>query len=177
MQIILIEDVDGLGFVGDTVKVKPGYARNYLLPKGLALEANTRNASQLKHRKQMVASRVAKKRTEAEALAGRLRGMAIEIAVLVGEGGRLFGSVTNRDIEQALVARGFVIDRKKISLEGPIRELGEHTAKVRIHPDVEAPVTVSVVAKNAPAVEEADVDDAPSADDVDTATAFEGDEG
>ena len=147
MQLILLDDVDGLGHTGDQVKVKPGYARNYLLPRGLAVEASARNASQLQHRQQMVASRVAKKKLEAEGLAGQLKNAKVEIGMLVGEGDRLFGSVTNRDIEDALRELGIEVSRKKIVVSEPIKELGEHTVSVKIHPEVAAELKVTVVPK------------------------------
>lgn len=147
MQLILIEDVDGLGITGDTVKVKPGYARNFLLPRSLAVEANARNARQLEHHQQMVAARVAKKQAEAEGLAGQIRKTEVQIPVLVGEEDRLFGSVTNRDIEQALAEAGIAIDRKKIALAEPIKALGVHTVAVKVHPTVTAELKVWVVKK------------------------------
>lgn len=147
MQLILLDDVEGLGHIGDQVKVKPGYGRNFLLPRGLAVEASNRNASQLQHRQQMVASRVTKKKVEAEGLAGKLKKAKIEIAMLVGEGDRLFGSVTNRDIGDALLELGIEVNRKKIVLEEPIKELGEHIVAVKIHPEVSAELTVTVTRK------------------------------
>jgi len=147
MQLILLDDVDGLGHTGETVKVKPGYARNFLLPRGLAVEASARNAAQLQHRLQMVASRVAQKKVAAEGLAADLGKADIQIAVLVGEGDRLFGSVTNRDIEDALRGLGMTVSRKKISLAEPIRSLGVHTATVKLHPEVVAELKVTVVRK------------------------------
>ncbi len=144
MQLILLDDVDGLGHTGDTIKVKPGYARNFLLPRGLAVEASARNANQLKHRQQMVAARVETKKLEAEGLAGRVRKAEIDIGMLVGEGDKMYGSVTNRDIEEALREQGIRISRKKISLAEPIRSLGEHTVMVKIHPEVVAELKVQV---------------------------------
>ncbi len=148
MQLILLDDVDGLGQTGDQVKVKPGYARNFLLPRGLAVEASARNAAQLQHRQVMVNSRVVKKKVEAEGLAGLLRKAVIEIPMLVGEADRLFGSVTNRDIEEALVAQGLIVNRKKIVLEEPIKELGDHTVSVKIHAEVVAELKVTVTRKD-----------------------------
>jgi len=167
MQLILLDDVDGLGHTGETVRVKPGYARNFLLPRGLAVEASARNAAQLQHRLQMVASRVAQKKVAAEGLAGQLAKVDIQIPVLVGEGDRLFGSVTNRDIEDALLALGLTVSRKKISLSEPIRSLGTHTATVKLHPEVVAELKVTVVRKegSAPqaAPEEVPEEEAPEA--------------
>ena len=106
MQVILLENVESLGDTGDHVTVKPGYARNYLLPRGLAVEANARNARSLRHNQEMVAARVLRQRKAAEGLAGKVKATEIHIPVLVGEDDRLFGSVTNRDIEAALSAQG-----------------------------------------------------------------------
>lgn len=161
MQLILLDDVDGLGHTGDQVKVKPGYGRNFLLPRGLAVEASARNASQLKHRQTMVKSRVNQKKIEAEGLAGQLKRADIQIGMLVGEGDRLFGSVTNRDIEEALRELGILIDRKKIVLAEPIKELGEHTVSVKVHPEVPADLKVTVIRKEGviPVAEEEEEDE------------------
>ena len=147
MQLILIEDVPNLGVTGDQVKVKPGYARNYLLPRRLAVVASDRNAGALKHRQQNVAARVERKRKEAQDLAGRIRGAEISIPVLVGEEDRLFGSVTNRDIEAALAELGIEVDRRRIHIEEPIRSLGVHAVVVKVHSDVTAELKVGVVKK------------------------------
>jgi large subunit ribosomal protein L9 len=148
MQIILLEEVPNLGSLGDNVTVKPGYARNYLLPRGLAVEASDRNAAGLAHKQQMVAAKIERKRGEAETLAKKLAKTEVSISVLAGEGDRLFGSVTNRDIEHALAAAGHFIARRKISLPEPIKALGVHTVQVKIHRDVTAEVKVWVVKKD-----------------------------
>ena len=145
MQVILLEDVSNLGNTGDQVDVKPGYARNYLLPRGLAVEANTRNARTLKHRQQMVAARVEAKRQAAMDLAERVASTEVTISMLAGEEDRLFGSVTKKDIEQALAEEGVTVDRKKIVLDEPIKTLGVHTVQVKIHPDVATDLKVWVV--------------------------------
>jgi len=145
MQVILLEDVSNLGNTGDQVDVKPGYARNYLLPRGLAVEANTRNARTLKHRHQMVAARVEQKRQAAMDLAAKVAAAEVTITMLAGEEDRLFGSVTKRDIEQALAEEGLVVDRKKIVLDDPIKTLGVHTVQVKVHTDVATDLKVWVV--------------------------------
>jgi len=145
MQVILLEDVDNLGSTGDQVDVKPGYARNYLLPRGLAVDANTRNARTLQHRHQMVAARVERRRKAAMDLAERVAATEVTITMLAGEEERLFGSVTKRDIEQALAEEGLTVDRKRILLDDPIKALGVHTVQVKIHPEVTTDLKVWVV--------------------------------
>ena len=147
MEVILLEDVANLGHTGDQVKVKNGYARNYLLPRGLAAYANARNAGEVKHRQQLVEAQVERRRKEAEQLIERLKGVEVSIPVLVGEEDRLFGAVTNRDIEAALALLGYRFDRRRIQLPAPIKSLGEHTVQVRVRPDVLAEITVFVVKK------------------------------
>jgi len=147
MQVILLEDVPNLGATGDQVSVKPGYARNFLLPRGLAVEAHTRNARAHQHRQQMVAARVERKRRAALDLAGRLKETEVTITMLAGEEDRLFGSVTNRDIEEALAGQGIEVDRKRIVMEDPVKTLGVHTVRVKVHHDVTADLKVWVVKK------------------------------
>jgi large subunit ribosomal protein L9 len=145
MEVILQQDVENLGTIGDVVKVKPGYARNYLFPRGLALEADAKNLAVLEHRKRALASKRAKVQKANEAEAGRLASLSIVIAARAGEEDKLFGSVTNLDIQRALAAQGFEIDRKKILLQSPIKVLGEHPVTVDLGAGVRAPLQVSVV--------------------------------
>jgi large subunit ribosomal protein L9 len=145
MEVILQQDVENLGTIGDVVKVKPGYARNYLLPRGLALAADAKNLAMLEHRKRALAAKKAKVQKTNEAAATRLSGVQLVIAARVGEEDRLFGSVTNLDVQRALAGQGFEIDRKKISLPGPVKTLGEHAAVVDLGAGVRAPVKFSVV--------------------------------
>jgi large subunit ribosomal protein L9 len=145
MEVILQQDVENLGTIGDVVRVKRGYARNYLFPRGLALEADTTNLAVLEHRKRAMAAKRAKVQKANEAAAARLGSLQLVIAARAGEEDRLFGSVTNLDIHRALAAQGFEIDRKKIVLEAPIKTLGEHTATVDLGAGVHAPLKVSVV--------------------------------
>ena len=145
MEVILQQDVENLGTIGDLVKVKPGYARNYLLPRGLALAADAKNLAVLEHRKRSLAAKKAKVQKANEAAATRLAGVQLVIAARVGEEDRLFGSVTNLDVQRALAAQGFEIDRKKIALTGPIKTLGEHTAVIDLGAGVRTPLKVSVV--------------------------------
>jgi large subunit ribosomal protein L9 len=145
MEVILQQDVENLGTIGDVVKVKPGYARNYLFPRGLALEADAKNLAVLEHRKRALAAKRAKVQKANEAEAGRLASLSIVIAARAGEEDRLFGSVTNLDIQRALAAQGFEIDRKKILLQSPIKALGEHPVTVDLGAGVRTPLKVTVV--------------------------------
>jgi large subunit ribosomal protein L9 len=145
MEVILQQDVENLGTIGDVVRVRPGYARNYLFPRGLALEADAANLAVLEHRKRALAAKRAKAQKENEAAATRLASIQLVIAARAGEEDRLFGSVTNLDIHRALADQGFDIDRKKIVLDAPIKTIGEHTATINLGVGVRAPVKVAVV--------------------------------
>ena len=144
MQVILQDNIDNLGKVGDIVKVKPGYARNYLIPRGLAAEASTRNVSRLEHQKRAADSKRNKIKVEAEKLAKTIESAKLVLPRQVGEEDKLFGSVTSMDIEQALRSAGVVVDRKQIVLAEPIKTLGLHEVVVKIHPEVNAKVRVNV---------------------------------
>jgi large subunit ribosomal protein L9 len=146
MEVILREHVDNLGRRGDVVKVTPGYARNYLLPRKLALPVTENNKRQIERERKLAEARDAEERSGAEAVAGRLAALDIEIARRVGENDTLYGSVTSADIAQALQAKGFEIDKRKISLSEPLKALGETSVPVKIHRDVTAQVKVRVVA-------------------------------
>ncbi|MEA2624521.1 MAG: large subunit ribosomal protein [Candidatus Binatota bacterium] len=145
MEVILQQDVDKLGKMGEVVRVKPGYARNYLLPRGLALLADSKNLRVLEHQKRMVASRRAKVKKAAEDVAQTLANVAIEIPARAGEEDRLFGSVTNIDVQAKLAERGFDVDRKKILLESPIKALGQYSVPLNLGPDVRVEIKVTVV--------------------------------
>ena len=146
MQVILREEVPSLGSIGDVVKVKPGYARNYLIPRGLALEASTRNMRELEHQKRVVADKRLREHKTATAFAEKLATITLNFAMRAGEEGKLFGSVTNLDVHRALEERGFGIDRRRILLDEPIKTLGDHAVVVHVGPDVRATVAVQVVA-------------------------------
>lgn len=145
MEIILREDVQHLGKAGDVVKVKPGYARNYLLPQGLAYPATEANKQRIAYEAARVTARRATERADAEAEAGRLAGVALTFAVKVGEEDRLYGSVTASDIQRRLEAEGIHVDKRKIDLPEPLRALGEFRVGVRIHADVRPEITVHLV--------------------------------
>lgn len=144
MDVILREDVPHLGHIGDIVKVRPGYARNYLLPRGLATVADKRNVRVLEHEKRIVDERRKRALSAAEQLAARLNTTTITIAARAGEEGKLFGSVTNLDIERALTEAGLTIDRRRIRLDDPIKTLGEHKVSIALSAGVQAEATVVV---------------------------------
>ncbi|HEY2388952.1 MAG TPA: 50S ribosomal protein L9 [Candidatus Binatia bacterium] len=144
MQVILREEVPTLGTIGDVVKVKPGYARNYLLPRGLAIEASGRNLKELEHQKRVVADRRLRAAKTAGAVADKIAAVTLTFNLRAGEDGKLFGSVTNQDIHRALEARGFVIERRRILLDEPIKTLGEHKVTINVGPDTRATVPVTV---------------------------------
>jgi len=147
MEVILREHVDNLGRRGDIVKVAEGYARNYLLPRKLALAVTDNNKRQIEREKKVAEVREAEERSQAEALAERMGQLEIEIARRVGEHDALYGSVTSADISHALQAKGFEVEKRKIQLPEAIKALGETTVPVRIHRDVTAQVRVKVVAE------------------------------
>jgi large subunit ribosomal protein L9 len=147
MEVILREHVEHLGRRGDVVKVAAGYARNYLLPRKLALAVTDNNKRQIDREKKLADARDMEERSAAEAVAQRLAQIEIEIARRVGEHDMLYGSVTSADIAQALQAKGFEIDKRKISLADPLKALGETVVPIKIHRDVTAQVKVKVVAE------------------------------
>jgi large subunit ribosomal protein L9 len=146
MKIILTENVEGLGNIGELIKVKPGYARNFLVPKGLAVEANPRNIRELEHHKRQTERKAQKMAQDAQALKARIEAVACVIAHRAGEEGKLFGSVTSMEIAEKLTAAGIEIDRKKIQLAEPIKALGDYEVPVKLQAGIVATVKVSVVA-------------------------------
>ena len=145
IQVVLKDDVEKLGTSGEIVKVKPGYARNFLLPRGLAVVATRGNIVQVEHEKKVAIARAAKLKADAGAVAKTLEGVAVEIAVQVGEGEKIFGSVSTKDIADALAKKGQKIDKKKILLAEPIKALGEHAVSIKLGYDVTGTVKVTVV--------------------------------
>ncbi len=148
MQVILREDVPHLGEVGDVVKVKPGYARNYLLPRGLAIMANARQLKKLEHEQRVIEARVAKARAGAEGEAHKLSKVELTIEKAAGENEKLFGSVTAMEIEALLRERGFEVDRRKILLDENIKQLGDFEVDIKLHRDVRATILVRVVPRH-----------------------------
>lgn len=145
MEVILREDIQKLGSKGDIVTVKNGYARNYLLPQKLALLATTGTRKQVAEMKAAAARKDASQKSAAETLAEQMSAVELTFTVKAGESDQLFGSVTSMDIAEALEAKGFSIDRRKVELAEPIRTLGEYTVSVRIHRAVAASVKLQVV--------------------------------
>jgi large subunit ribosomal protein L9 len=145
LEVILTKDVENLGRAGEVVRVKPGYGRNYLLPRGLALVATRGNIAQLEHHKRSIAAEQAKIRAEHEAKAKQLDAASVSIPRQVGQDGKLFGSVTSKDIVEALSAQNIEIDRKLIRLPEPLKEVGTHEVAVRFSADVIVPLKVNVI--------------------------------
>ncbi|WP_396623800.1 50S ribosomal protein L9 [Luteitalea sp.] len=147
MEVILKEHVEHLGERGDVVRVAPGYARNYLLPRKLALAVTAGNKKQIEHEKKVAAARQAEERAVAQALATRFAQTEITLTRRAGENQQLFGSVTSADIAEALAAQGFEVDRRKIQLPDAIKAVGEYAVPVKLHRDVTAQVKVHVAAE------------------------------
>ncbi len=145
MKVILKEDVKHVGKMGQIVDVADGYARNYLIPKGLVAEASTKNIKLLEHEKRTIQEKSKKIRNSAQDLASRISSLTISIKAKAGEEGKLFGSITTMDVAEALQKEGVEIDKKKISLEEPIKRLGSYTVNIKLHPDVSAPLNIQIV--------------------------------
>jgi len=145
IEVILREDVKSLGRAGELVRVRPGYARNFLLPKGLAYEASEGNKKRIAAESKARSSRVEAGRADAQAFANKLAEVTLTVAGKAGEEGKLFGSITAHDIADGLAKQGLEVDRRRIELGQPIKALGFHTVGVRLHPDVHAEVRVQVV--------------------------------
>ena len=145
MKIILKEDVKALGSIGDIVTVKDGYARNYLIPKGLAVRANEKNMREFLHHKRMIERKLNKVKIKAEELKAKLVEVELNIKQKLGKSGKLFGAVTSLIIEKELASFGLDIDRKKILLREPIKTLGNFEIDVKLHPEVIAKLKVNVI--------------------------------
>jgi len=145
LKVILKENVENLGKTGDIVDIAEGYGRNYLLPRGLAVKASTRNVSEVEHQKRLIRAGQEKRKQEAEDLAKRLSRTSCTIARKTGEEDKLFGSVTARDIAEVLNEEGVPVDRKWVQLEEPIKKLGVYSVAVQVHPEVVGKVQVWVV--------------------------------
>ncbi len=146
MQVILIEDVPHLGSMGDVVNVKPGYGRNYLIPRNLATLATKSSKRELEHELRVVAERRAKLKEAAMTTGNQLDGLSITIARRAGEDNRLFGSVTNRDLQAALADNGYEVERRRIMMNEPFKALGIYQIPVKLHADVTANVLVWICA-------------------------------
>ena len=174
-QILLREDIDNLGARGEIVKVRAGYARNYLLPRKLAVQATASNVKQIEQERAALMRKEATERTGAEAQAGQMNALRLTFERKVGEHGMLYGSVTSMDIQEALKERGYEFDRRKITLPEAIKETGEFTVKVRLHREVNVEIPVIVTAEggatggeaNAAAAPETTADTAAASGDAD----------
>ena len=147
MQVILREDVPNLGKSGDLVKVKPGYGRNYLIPQGLAVVATEGNVKQVEHQKKLISAKNAKLAKDAQSVADKLAAVEVQIERQVGEEDKLFGSVTSRDISEALSDKGLAVDHRKIALAEPIKTIGYHTVDIKLGSGVTGKIKVVVVPK------------------------------
>lgn len=148
MQLILTQDVAHLGKAGDLVTVRPGYGRNYLLPKGMAVQATSRNIRQLEHDKRVISGRVAKETAAAEQIAARLNFMTLQFERRVGEDDKMFGSVTARNIADQLEVAGLQIDHRRIELDEPVKALGKYEVDVKLKASVTAKLKFWVVGKD-----------------------------
>jgi large subunit ribosomal protein L9 len=147
VQVILSEDVPNLGRTGDVVKVRAGFARNYLLPRQLAVEANPKNLREFEHQKQISMLKRERQKGQALTLKQKVEALALVIKARAGEEGKLFGSVTNIDIERALRENGLDIERRKIQLPEPLKQLGDFSIAIRLEAEVEASLKVQVAAE------------------------------
>jgi len=145
MKVILKEDVKNIGSMGQILDVADGFARNYLVPRGLAMEANVKNIKSLEHAKKVIQEKSKKVKNQAEDLSTRIANITVVIKAKAGEEGKLFGSVTTMDIAEQLKNEGMDIDKKKISLDEPIKRLGTYTVNIKLHPEVSTPVQVDVI--------------------------------
>jgi len=144
MQVILLERVAKLGQMGEVVRVKDGYARNFLLPQGKAMRASDANIKKFEGQKAQLEARNLETKSESEALAQTLNGQTFVVIRSASDGGALYGSVTTRDVAEAATAGGFTIDKRQVILNAPIKDLGIHDVTVRLHPEVDAQISVNV---------------------------------
>jgi large subunit ribosomal protein L9 len=147
IHVVLTEDLSNVGKSGELVRVRPGFARNYLVPRGLAISATAENVSRIEHEKKVLEARTTKLKSEAVELAQKLSSAKITIERPVGDGDRLYGSVTSRDIEEALSAQGFSVDRRRIVVE-PLKSLGTYPVTIRLATSVSATIEVTVAKKS-----------------------------
>jgi large subunit ribosomal protein L9 len=145
MEVILREDVQSLGKAGQLVRVKPGYARNFLLPRGLAFEATEGNKKRIEAEARARATKASAEKAASEQLATQLASITVTLRGKAGEEGKLFGSITSQDIAAALTEQGFTVDKRKLELEHPIKTIGFHSVTVRLQSDVHAEVKVNIV--------------------------------
>ncbi|MCF7689758.1 MAG: 50S ribosomal protein L9 [Cephaloticoccus sp.] len=153
-EVLLVQPVEGLGGEGDQVKVRAGYARNFLLPRSIAVPVTSSNRKQVEALKKRRAHREAQELTGAQELGKKLEVASLAFAVKTGEGGKMFGAITATDIHAKLVEAGIEIDKKRIHLHTPVKTLGKHTVKVKLHADVSVEVGFDIVSENPIVVEE-----------------------
>jgi len=151
MDVILTENVKGLGTIGEVVKVKPGYGRNFLVPQGLAVEASVRNIKELEHHKRQLSRKAEKLSKEAADVKARIEAVECSFVHKASDEGKLFGSVTSKEIAEALAEKGIEIDRRKILLDQPIKELGVHEIDVKLNAGVNAVIKINVTSEEAQA--------------------------
>ncbi|GAB4253197.1 MAG: 50S ribosomal protein L9 [Ekhidna sp.] len=147
MEVILREDIQGLGYKNDTVNVKPGYGRNFLIPRGMAIIASTSNKKMIEENIRQASHKAEKAKKDAEEMAQKIGELTLEIKTKAGEKGKIFGAITPIQVAEALAGKGHEIDRKKISFEQKIKELGEYTALIDLHKEVHHPIQIKVVAE------------------------------
>ncbi len=147
MEVILTADINGLGYKNDTVNVKPGYGRNYLIPQGFAIIANNSNSKMIGENIRQAAHKADKLKKDAEELANKIGDLTLTINTKAGESGKIFGAVTTVQIAEGLKEKGFEVDRKKIAINGDIKQLGEYTAVLDLHKEVKKEISLSVVAE------------------------------
>ena len=171
MKLLLLEDVEKLGSIGDEVQVKDGYGRNYLIPKGKAILATAKSVKQFNHHKSLIQRKLKKLKGEAEQVAEAIGKLDIKVTKKVGEHGKLFGSVTSQEIADLAAAKGVEIDKRKIQLSDPIKALGEFKIPVKLHPEVTAEITVTVASEDQPEGEGAAAAEAGPAEKTETESA------
>ncbi|MBL7662371.1 50S ribosomal protein L9 [bacterium] len=142
MQVILTDDVVGLGDIGETVKVRPGYARNFLIPRGFAVEMGAKSAGAVAHKMRQIDAKKKRMKAGAEELANKVRDLAVKIGLRMGANGRVFGSITTKDIAEELKKQGIVVDRRRVLLSEPIKKIGIHFVQVKLHPEVVSQIKV-----------------------------------
>ncbi|MEP1032131.1 50S ribosomal protein L9 [Ekhidna sp.] len=147
MEVILREDIQGLGYKNDTVVVKPGYGRNFLIPRGMAIIASDSNKKMISENIRQAAHKAEKAKKDAEGIAKKIGELTLEIKTKAGESGKIFGAITPIQVAEALTAQGHEVDRKRISFEQKIKEVGEYTALLDLHKEVHHPIQVKVVAE------------------------------
>ena len=147
MEIILKEDIKGLGYKNDVVSVKPGYGRNYLIPQGFAILANKSNIKMIEENVRQAAHKAEKLKKDAEAIAEKIGETVLEIKTKAGDSGKIFGAITALQVSDALAAKGFEVDRKRITFSHNIKEVGEHAVILDLHKEVHHEITVNVVAE------------------------------